>query len=99
MMDWMASTINRDCFINGAIMKEACVSPCRNGDRRLETEDVAIFQSNQLQKCKSDTEEDARVLQSQQDLPSVLLSLLDIGAERYTLLPFQLKWKSSSLSI
>ena len=64
MMDWMSSTINRDYFINGAIMKEACVSPCKNGDRWLETEDLAIFQSSQLQKCKSDIGEDARVLQS-----------------------------------
>lgn len=61
-------------------MKEAHVSPCKNGDRWLETEDLVIFQTSQLQKCKSDIGEDARVLQNQQDLPSVLLSLLDIRA-------------------
>lgn len=95
----MASTTNRDCFINGAIMKEAHVSPCKNGDRWLETEDLAIFQSSQLQKSKLDVGEDACVLQSQQDLPTVLLSLEDIRAEKCIFLPFQLKWKSLSLSI
>lgn len=63
-MEWMTNTINRDCFINSAIMKEGHVSPCKNRDRWLETEDLAIFQSSQLQKSKSDIGEDARVLQS-----------------------------------